>query len=98
MAYSIIIEPAALQDIQQAIDYYDEQQVGLGERFEAALNKHLVSLEENPFFQIRYDDVHCQPLKKYPYMIHFTINEENKTATIQAVFHTSLDPGKWKDR
>ncbi|MEQ9164671.1 MAG: hypothetical protein RLO12_00320 [Fulvivirga sp.] len=63
MAYSIVIEPAAIQDIQQAIDYYDEQQIGLSKKFEASLNKQLVSLAKNPFYQVRYDNVHCLPLK-----------------------------------
>lgn len=30
MDYSIVIEPLATQDIQQAIDYYGEVQSGLG--------------------------------------------------------------------
>ena len=88
--YSIVIEPVALQDIQQGIDYYDAQHIGLGEKFEAAVNKHLISIEKNPFFQVRYDNVHCMPVKKYPYMIHFTINEADKVVTVRAVFHTSL--------
>lgn len=66
MAYSVVIEPAALRDIQHGIDYYDEQRIGLGEKFEAAVNGHLVSIENNPFFQIRYDNVHCLPIKKIP--------------------------------
>ncbi len=98
MAFSIIIEPVALQDIQNAIDYYDEQLIGLGEKFEAALNQHLGALEKNPFFQVHYDQVHCLPVKKYPYMIHFTIHETDKTLTVRAVFHTSQDPDNWKKR
>lgn len=98
MAYSIVIEPVALQDIQQGIDYYDDQQIGLGEKFEATVNKHLHAIRKNPFFQVRYDNVHCLPVKKYPYMIHFTIDEQSKTVTVRAVFHTSLDPEKWTER
>ena len=98
MAYNIVIEPIALQDIQQAIDYYDDQQIGLGEKFEATLNKHLISLERNPFFQVRYDDVHCLPMKKYPYMIHYTIDEAENEVTVRAVFSTHMDPGIWKKR
>jgi toxin ParE1/3/4 len=51
LSYRIIIEPIAIQDIQIAIDYYDEKVFGLGEKFEAALNQHLVTLKNNPFFQ-----------------------------------------------
>lgn len=98
MAYTIDIDPRAIRDVQQAIDYYEEQQAGLGVKFENALNNQLTTLEKNPFFQVRYDDVHCLPLKKFPYMVHFTVNENSKLVTVRAVFHTSLDPVKWKER
>ncbi len=98
MPYEIFIEPLALQDIQQAIDYYDEQQIGLGDTFEEILDNHFTSIEINPFFQIRYDNVHCLPIKKYPYMIHFTINKDDNIITVRAVFHTSQDPEKWTER
>jgi toxin ParE1/3/4 len=98
MAFSLEIDPKAIGDIQQAIDYYDEQQVGLGERFEATLNKHFLSLRKNPFFSLRYDQVRCLPLKKFPYMVHFTVDEENSLVTIRAVFHTSMNPQNWEKR
>ena len=98
MAYTLIIDPIAIQDIQKAIDYYDEQQPGLGKRFEAALNKHLITLEKNPFFRIRYDNVHGLPLKKFPYMVHFTIDEDQQVVIVRAVFHTALNPKEWKKR
>ncbi len=98
MPYDIFIEPLALQDIQKAIDYYDEQQIGLGDTFEEVLDTHFTSIEINPFFQIRYDNVHCLPVKKYPYMVHFTINETDNKVTVRAVFHTSQDPEKWTER
>lgn len=96
MSYSIEIAPGAIQDIQEAIDYYEEQQIGLGEKFEYVLNKQIQRLEKNPFFRIRYDNVHCLPLKKFPFMVHFTLNEKGKLVTIRAVFHTSINPAKWK--
>lgn len=96
MSYAIVIDSRAIQDIQKAIDYYDEQQSGLGQKFEHALNKHLLTLEKNPFFHIRYDNVHCLPVTKFPYMVHFTVDKKNKLVTVQAIFHTSIDPKKWK--
>jgi toxin ParE1/3/4 len=96
MDYSILLDERASQDIQEAIDYYEDQQPGLGEKFENALNKQIQVLEKNPFFQLRYDNVHCLPVKKYPYMIHFTIDEERFLVIVRAVFHTSRDPKNWK--
>jgi toxin ParE1/3/4 len=98
MSYAVVIDPLAIQDIQQAIEYYDAQQTGLGLRFEAALDKHLTTLEKNPFFLVRYDKVRCLPLKKFPYMVHFTIDESKNIVVIRAVFHTSLSSRNWKKR
>jgi hypothetical protein len=58
MAFVTVIDPGAMQDIQQALDYYEDQEPGLGKQFESTLNDSLLKLEKNPFFQIRYDDVH----------------------------------------
>lgn len=97
MTYSITLDPMAIVDLQKAIDYYDEQQFGLGKRFEKTIDKHFTTLGKNPFFQLRYDNVHCMPVKKFPFMIHYTIDEENKKIKINAVLHTSLNPNKhWK--
>lgn len=98
MAYLVIIDPRALRDVQEAIDYYEEQQPGLGEKFEQVLNRYFLKLEKSPVFQIRYDQVRCLPLKKYPYMIHFAVDEKNKSVTVYAVLHTARTPGIWKNR
>ncbi len=92
MAYTIDLDLAAIQDLQKAIDYYDEQLSGLGRKFEMAIDKHFSALSKNPFYQIRYDDVRCFPVEKFPFMIHFTVDEEIKTVRVSAVFHTSMDP------
>ena len=77
MAYNVVIEENALDDIQQAIDYYDEQLIGLGEKFENAIHKNIIKLAKNPFFEMRYDNIRCFPIKKFPFMIHFEV-QENK--------------------
>jgi hypothetical protein len=98
LGFSLVIDPRAIRDVQEVVDYYDLQQTGLGKRFEAALNKHLLSLEKNPFFSIRYDTVRCLLLKDFPFMVHFTVDEEKQVVTVRAVFHTALNPKKWKGR
>lgn len=98
MAFTTVLDPRAIRDIQQAIDFYEEQQPGLGEQFEETLNEYLQKLEKNPFFQIRYDKVHCLPLKKFPYMIHFTIDENEQIINVRAILNTFRDPGIWEKR
>jgi len=88
--YLLEIEPRALEEIQQAIDYYDEQQPGLGLKFLTALEKEFSILIDKPKFQIRYATVRCLKIKRYPFMVHFSI--ENEIVRVHAVLHTSLNP------
>jgi toxin ParE1/3/4 len=96
MAYQVLIQNDAIDDIQEAIEYYDSQQAGLGSKFEQALNKLFILLEKTPRFAIRYDNVHCVPLKKYPFMIHYTIEDSKQIIEIRGCFHTSKNTDKWK--
>lgn len=98
MAFKIKIEPEAHQDIQEGIDWYNEQQPGLGRKFHAEVKASFKKLKTNPFFQVRYDDVHCLPLKKFPYMVHYTVDDKSILVTVRAVFHTARDPKNWKSR
>jgi len=66
-------------------------------RFFSILKKHLNSLENSAtHFAVRYDDVRCMPVKKFPYMIHYRIH--NKTVMVEAVLNTHRNPELWKKR
>jgi hypothetical protein len=53
-------------------------------------------LSKNPMFENRYDEVHCVPMRKFPYMVHFTVEEDDRVVVIHGVFHTSLNPSSWR--
>ncbi len=69
----------------------------LGKKAESdiQLSKHINSISRNPFFQIRYSNVRCLPVNKFPYIIHFLLDEKRKTAYIISILHTSQNPDKW---
>ena len=94
-SYRIIILPQALEEIQDAIDYYDEQQIGLGKRFYTASRNTLSTIKKIPFFQVRYDDVRCLLIKGFPFMIHYTVDEASSQIFIHAVIHTSRNPDEY---
>lgn len=98
MAFTIKIEPEARHDIQEGINWYNEQQAGLGRKFHKTVKNYIKKLQMNPFYQIRYDEIHCLPLKNFPYMIHYTINESGQQVIIHGVFNTFRDPNIWKQR
>jgi toxin ParE1/3/4 len=37
-------------------------------------------------------------MKKFPFMIHFTLDETQNFVVVHAVFHTSLNPKNWEER
>lgn len=92
MRFVVEIDQRAIKDIQKAIDYYDEQQIGLGQKFENYINKYFKILAKNPLFQIRYDNIRCLPLRKFPFMIHFSVDEESQKVLVYAIINTNLDP------
>ncbi len=98
MSFKVLIEPEAIQDIQQGIDWYNQQQGGLGRGFHTEIKIAFEKLKSNPFYQVRYDDVRCLPLKKFPYMLHFTVNAPKKLVVVRAIFSTSRNPKIWKNR
>lgn len=98
MSFKIKIGAAAIDDIQEGIDWYNQQQNLLGQKFLADIKAHITLLKNNPHFQIRYDNVRCLPLKKFPFMIHYTLDEKENLVVVRAVFNTSIDPKLWQKR
>ncbi|WPO77317.1 type II toxin-antitoxin system RelE/ParE family toxin [Flavobacterium sp. KACC 22761] len=95
MSFEVVIEPRALADIQDAIDYYESKQVGLGDCFYQVVDDHLNTLSINPFFEIKYKDYRGLPTKNFPFIIFFFIEEKLKTVYVLSVFNTSLNPSKY---
>ena len=92
MHYRIIISEKAENDIGLAMEYYNQQQLGLGKRFLSEVNHTISDIHKSPFYQIRYDDVRCLKVKKFPFMIHFRFHERENKIMVEAVVHTSLNP------
>ena len=91
MKFTLSIVSKVSSDIQTGVDYYNSKRPKQGAKFKKAVFSHLETLKTNPFFEIRYDNVRCLPIKKYPYLIEFTVNEETKVIRVFAVLHTSMD-------
>lgn len=95
MLYRVVVEPQAAQDMQNAIDYYDALQFGLGQKFYNALSDYLDALSSNPFYQIRYKTARAITIKQFPfYQIIFTLAEDSKIIYVQAVFNCAQNPEK----
>lgn len=99
MKYKVSIEPQALADIQNITDWYNEKQAGLGKRFQKTTIKQIDNLCSNPYVcAIRFKEIRCLLIKKFPYMAHFYINEETTTVEVLAVISTSRNPKIWTEK
>lgn len=99
MSFRILYHPEVYNDIRNAVDWYNKQQPGLGVRFTTSLKQHLNLLKNSgSLFTIRYDDIHCMPIRKFPFMVHYRVDKPHKTIKIEAVFNTNLDPHIWMER
>jgi mRNA-degrading endonuclease RelE of RelBE toxin-antitoxin system len=97
--YTLKIHNEALDDIQQATDWYNEQKDELGKRFQMQVVRQINKLKNTaPLYNIRYQDVRCLIIKKFPFMVHYTVNQKLGIITIYAVVHTSRHPKIWSKR
>jgi len=95
----LFIDPEALDDIQKATDWYNEQLPGLGSRFQTQTIKQISSLKYSYHrYSIRYKKVRCMLIKKFPYLVHFLVDENRGIVEVFALFHTSHNPKIWLKR
>lgn len=92
MEFKVIIVERADLEIEEAYLYYENIQEGLGIRFVLEYEKYLKTLKNIPFFEQRYQAVRILPLKKFPYSIHFSVDELQSTVTIHAVICDYQNP------
>lgn len=97
MGENLVIVPEALDDIAEAIDWYEGRNAGLGDELLNRVSSCIESIHRNPE---RYAFVHetyrRALVKKFPYAIFYELSED--TVPIYSVFHCSRDPEKWRGR
>ena len=90
---SVIFSPDALDDIEEATLYYEQVKSNLGKRFISQLQATLNSIKRNPYFaSVRYDDIRCAQIKKFPFLVHYHIDETDLLVTIIAIYSTHREP------
>ncbi len=87
MDYELRISPLAIEEIDNAFNYYLKISETVACAFNDALSEILGTLEANPHFQVRYKEVRAIPLQIFPFLVFFLI--EGKIVYIHSIFHTS---------
>ena len=93
----IKIHEYASNEFDEAIQWYELQVVGLGQRFKNSVIKQFNSVRENPsWYPQESKDIYKAYIPKFPYKILYTFNTQE--ITIWAVCHLHRKPRYWKSR
>jgi len=91
------LKSPADQDYLQALRWYEEQQLGLGQEFDAELLALFERIKQTPnLFQKETDYIRKAQLPRFKYQIHFTVEADE--IGILAIWHPSRDPDTLRQR
>ena len=97
--YSVIILPAARQDIADSAHWYNNQEKGLGKKFTAHVREIIGRIRRNPeAFPQRYNSTRTAVLADFPFMLHYRVDANTQQIIVAAVLHTSRNPDTWDER
>ncbi len=97
--YKTVFLNRARKDVRDAARWYDKQQPGLGRRFTHAIRRKLVLIGENPYqYAVRYRKTRTALLWRFPFMIHFDVDAQQRIVVILGVWHTSQDLSEGQGR
>ncbi len=89
--YKLEITILAEEEYWSAFHYYEEQQPGLGKKFEKETEDLMDHLQVNPYlFQRKFKHYREAIYRRFPYFIVYEVIE--KSIIIHSFFHTSRNP------
>lgn len=87
----------AKEDLRDGVIYYEDKQAGLGQDFIEKVEEALERIRKNPKqFPKIYKDVRKTLLNKFPHKVLFVTR--SMQIIVFAVFHSSRNPQRWKNR
>ncbi len=95
MALPLVFRHGVAQDLAGAYGWYEEQCVGLGEEFLAAVDASFDAIEQFPemFARVHHGEVRRAMVSRFPYAVFYRV--EAKQVVVLTVLHTARDPRLW---
>jgi hypothetical protein len=99
MRFKVEYNPDFYDDIEKAVDFNNNRRNGWGDKLFLIVKKQTASLSKSALsFGIKYDDIRCMPVNKFPYLVHYRATIQTKTVKVEALIHTSRGPEVWKEK
>ncbi|MGH2583429.1 MAG: type II toxin-antitoxin system RelE/ParE family toxin [Dehalococcoidia bacterium] len=97
MTRRVVLQPAALADVDAAAVWYEQEHAGLGGRFLDELSDLLERIAENPLqFPALEQVVRRGLLRRFPFGVYFRV--EARRVVVIAVLHLHRHPDTWRRR
>jgi plasmid stabilization system protein ParE len=95
MIYNIELLLRARVELLEAWEWYEDKQVGLGDRFKEQVFKSIVTIEKYPErYPERTKNYREASVKIFPYFLIYRIRKRKKLIAVVSVFHTRRNPRK----
>ncbi|QSV56072.1 MAG: type II toxin-antitoxin system RelE/ParE family toxin [Dolichospermum sp. UKL201] len=97
MNYVLVLRPEVREELDDAYNWYQSQQTGLGDEFLDCVDNMLNRICQMPeSYAIVYLDVRRTVVRRFPYAIYYRIVSSRVIVT--AIFHSRRDPKSWQTR
>lgn len=89
----------AAEEFNEAVAYYESEQLGLGERFREEVARSLTRIENFPLAYNSFTDRTRRCLvAKFPFGIIYRFDPENEKILVLAIAHLHRRPNYWVGR
>lgn len=93
MAYKIKLLPIVQTDLGKAKKWYREKSEILADEFKTEVNKEIDYIREHPeHYQRKYKELRQSLVSRFPYVIFYLLEEEQKRIIVFGILHTSRNP------
>jgi plasmid stabilization system protein ParE len=100
MSFCVVIEEEAEREFEAAVDFYDNREPGLGQRFGRELQAFFKHVSEDPErfrFVSRLTRKAALP-QPWPYSVYFVVKKEIRQVIISTIWHGARNPEELRRR
>ena len=94
---TVKIHELAVEEFNEAINWYENQSHGLGNRFKKSVIDQVDKIKKNPgWYLLEAENIYKAYIPKFPYKILFTFEKDK--IIIWAIAHLHRKPWYWQSR
>lgn len=99
MAYSVIVASLAKVELQDSYYWYEQQKLGLGERFLLVIERSISLISKHPeFYPAKIGTYRQYVVTKFPYVLIYEFLPKQNLIYILHIFNTNRNPEKKSDQ